>query len=205
MDELPTEEMLPAVLVVLASRPVWAHGIAAICRRFVRTVVVAQARSEDDAKSAVCRYSADVALVDLASPSAVSILHGASQHHGTRLLALGHLGTPAEERAAPRLGASAYVSPEATIDDFIRSIRGSAERERAPSYGRSAVTRRESEVADLVARGFTNGQIADELSISVSTVKNHVHRLLAKLAVASRIEAGAVWRSTNSALDRNWI
>ena len=41
----------------------------------------------------------------------------------------------------------------------------------------------------LVARGQTNQQIAENLVVSVSTVKNHVHRIIKKLGVSDRIQA----------------
>jgi DNA-binding NarL/FixJ family response regulator len=48
---------------------------------------------------------------------------------------------------------------------------------------------REVEVLRLLARGRSNQQIATDLSISVSTVKNHVHRILKKLGVSDRVQA----------------
>jgi non-specific serine/threonine protein kinase len=62
-----------------------------------------------------------------------------------------------------------------------------------PLVGRGSVslTRREEEVADLVARGLTNRQIASELSISEHTVANHVAKILRKLGVASRAQIAA--------------
>jgi DNA-binding NarL/FixJ family response regulator len=54
------------------------------------------------------------------------------------------------------------------------------------------LTRREREVALLVARGLTNGQIASELSVSRSTANNHVARILRKLGLRSRAQI-AVW------------
>lgn len=60
----------------------------------------------------------------------------------------------------------------------------------------AALSPRERQVAALVARGCTNRMIADELRISLPTVKDHVHRALAKCAMASRAElAAAVARS----------
>lgn len=62
-----------------------------------------------------------------------------------------------------------------------------------PSAGPSDnLTRRELEVADLVARGLTNRQIASALSISERTVANHVGKILRKLGVASRAQI-ATW------------
>lgn len=53
------------------------------------------------------------------------------------------------------------------------------------------LTERESEVLALIEEGNTNGQIADELHISTSTVKTHVSNILAKLDVHSRTRAAA--------------
>jgi DNA-binding NarL/FixJ family response regulator len=51
-----------------------------------------------------------------------------------------------------------------------------------------ALTRREQEVALLVARGLTNRQIALELSISEHTVASHVRKILKKLGLRSRAQ-----------------
>jgi DNA-binding NarL/FixJ family response regulator len=48
---------------------------------------------------------------------------------------------------------------------------------------------RESEVLALIARGLTNAQIADELYLSIETVKTYVKRLYAKLDVHNRAQA----------------
>ena len=52
----------------------------------------------------------------------------------------------------------------------------------------SSLTRREREVATLVARGLTNRQISTELSISERTASNHVAKVLKKLGLASRVQ-----------------
>jgi DNA-binding NarL/FixJ family response regulator len=54
---------------------------------------------------------------------------------------------------------------------------------------RQQLTAREMEVLRLLARGLTNREIANVLSISASTAKNHVNSLLTKLEVADRTEA----------------
>ena len=55
-----------------------------------------------------------------------------------------------------------------------------------------ALTGREEEVLAAVARGRTNTEIADELYISLSTVKTHIASLMAKLGARNRVEI-AIW------------
>jgi DNA-binding NarL/FixJ family response regulator len=60
------------------------------------------------------------------------------------------------------------------------------------SVERLGLTAREREVLLLVADGRSNGQIADELVISRKTASVHVSNILAKLGVATRVEAAAL-------------
>jgi uncharacterized protein YjbI with pentapeptide repeats/DNA-binding CsgD family transcriptional regulator len=54
-------------------------------------------------------------------------------------------------------------------------------------------TERERQVLDLIARGCTNGQIAERLGISFATAKWHVSEIISKLGVQSREEVAAYW------------
>lgn len=57
-----------------------------------------------------------------------------------------------------------------------------------PTQYISDLTPREREVAELIARGYTNPQIAAELTITRETAKTHVSNILSKLGVSSRTE-----------------
>ncbi|MEV7008048.1 response regulator transcription factor [Streptosporangium sp. NPDC051022] len=58
----------------------------------------------------------------------------------------------------------------------------------------TGLSRRETEVMELIATGCSNGQIAQHLFLSEKTVKNHVNRIYAKLGADSRVAAIGLWR-----------
>ena len=58
------------------------------------------------------------------------------------------------------------------------------------------LTRREVEILSLVAIGFTNEKIADELYISHNTVKTHIYNIFKKIDVPNRLQA-ALWAAKN--------
>jgi DNA-binding NarL/FixJ family response regulator len=53
------------------------------------------------------------------------------------------------------------------------------------------LTTREQQILDLVAEGLTNRKISSNLSISESTVENHVHHIFMKMAISNRAQAVA--------------
>ena len=55
-----------------------------------------------------------------------------------------------------------------------------------------ALTPREAQVLNLLARGYTNREIAGELVISVKTASVHVSHILRKLGAPNRLEAAAI-------------
>lgn len=61
------------------------------------------------------------------------------------------------------------------------------------------LTRREQEVLALIATGMSNQEIADQLSVGVSTVKSHVSNILSKLQVSSRELAVLTYHAQQSA------
>jgi adenylyl-sulfate kinase len=62
--------------------------------------------------------------------------------------------------------------------------------------GKTNLTLREREVLRMIERGLPNKEIASQLSITVSTVKNHVHQILDKMEADSRGHAAALFRTS---------
>ncbi len=70
-----------------------------------------------------------------------------------------------------------------------------------PSPALRRLTPREFEVAGLVAAGWTNKEIGARLGIGTSTIKEHVHRILAKTGLQSRAAIAAAYVGAPSAAD----
>jgi DNA-binding NarL/FixJ family response regulator len=126
------------------------------------------------------------------------------------LVALGLNEQRQEVIRCGRAGFAGYVPRDASIDALCNAlseivagrlacppeIAGSLLRalfRREPRADESdvdlALTRRESEVLELLGRGFSNKEIGAELCLSVATVKHHVHHVLEKLKLERRAQA----------------
>ena len=71
-----------------------------------------------------------------------------------------------------------------------------------PAQPIEALTDREEQVLVAVARGRTNGEIAEELFITLSTVKTHIASVMAKLGARNRVEI-AIWAYETRRVDRS--
>jgi DNA-binding NarL/FixJ family response regulator len=85
-------------------------------------------------------------------------------------------------------GGDALLSPSITrrlIEDFATRT----DPLEPPAVVLEQLTAREREVLVLVARGLSNGEIAERLVVTEATVKSHVGRILMKLALRDRVQA----------------
>ncbi|MFI6784527.1 response regulator [Micromonospora sp. NPDC050276] len=126
--------------------------------------------------------------------------------------------------AALRAGARGFLLKEAGPDLLSQAVRAAANGDAliAPSVTTrllkafadadpdaprrqpiEALTDREEQVLVAVARGRTNQEIADELYITLSTVKSHVTSLMTKLGVRNRVEV-AMWAYETNRRRRHW-
>ncbi len=80
------------------------------------------------------------------------------------------------------------LSPILTRRLIEEHVRGPAPHDGVPPR-LAALTVRETEVLRRIARGLSNDEIANELVVSPATVKTHINRILAKLALTTRVQA----------------
>lgn len=121
-----------------------------------------------------------------------------------------------------KAGASGFILKDATLDEFLTTIRAVADGEKVlPNHLTESLfsqiieyalkkgkiklkdavrmTKREKEIIVHIGNALTNKEIAKDLNISTFTVKSHVHNILEKLALHSRLEV-ANFSLTNGTL-----
>ena len=92
--------------------------------------------------------------------------------------------------AIRRVHAGGSIHPVQEIVDLLRSAAADRERVQRHAYALAHLTPREREVLALLAEGLSNDAIAERLSISPGTARTTVVRLIAKLGLESRLQAG---------------
>lgn len=113
---------------------------------------------------------------------------------------------------AIRAGASGYLLKDTPREELVKAIRGtiagksyvdpsiagkvldqvSSHQTKAKTTLTSKLTEREIEILRLIAKGFSNADIADKLFLSEGTVRNYVSAILAKLGVPDRTQAAVI-------------
>ena len=90
-------------------------------------------------------------------------------------------------------------STTAEVVRHFTERRTDVDQRQAPDEGRlPSLSRREREIVNLVTHGLRNKELAERLSISEQTVKNHMHKIFDKLGVSDRLELALY------AIHHNW-
>ncbi len=180
--------------------------------------VIATATEVDEAASYL--NAVDIALVNRNLPNnGASALLRLTQEDSFPVKVIVTAVPDSEEEVLRHIeqGASGYVGQTGTLEEIMTTLRSVHANEailppriaaslmtRLATLTRSrgaietgpealdALTGREMEVLELIRRGMSNSEIANELIIEVGTVKNHVHSILKKLEVPSRRAAAAL-------------
>jgi ATP/maltotriose-dependent transcriptional regulator MalT len=139
------------------------------------------------------RHNAAVAAAEAALDAAI-VARAPLEAARSRLILGRALAASGDRRAAVRthtraeaeLAALGANSDRDRAASALRALGAPTPRPRTPIGARSGLSTREHQVANLVAAGRTNRQIAAQLHITENTVETHLRRIFAKLSVSSR-------------------
>jgi DNA-binding NarL/FixJ family response regulator len=200
----------PTTVVIADDHPMVREGLRSILTS-ADVQVIGEATTGSEAIQRVQEVEPDVILMDVRMPdmdglAATEIIH--KERPETAILILTSYETIDYLKRAVLCGAAGYVLKgidRTTLIDAIRIIRnGDSLIDRAllralladvpleePQRHLSieALTEREKTVLQMLARGLSNKEIAQEMQYSVGTIKNHVQRVIDKLGVSDRTQA----------------
>lgn len=213
----------PTRVLIVDDHPVWADGLRTALSAESGIEVVGVASNGQEALTLTSKLQPAVVLLDArlrgqSGPETARLLR--SQFPSIHVLALSAHDDEETVFEMLRAGAGGYllkdVEPEAIAAAIRELVAGGAPM--APSVARKLVrevnrlsmqattltnteglTNREMEVLRLVANGWSNRRIAQELCLSERTVENHLHNIFHKLQVHDRTQAALY------ALRRGWI
>jgi two-component system, NarL family, response regulator NreC len=165
--------------------------------------VVAEAGDVDGAIRYVRGHRPDVLILDLNMPGRASLdalPDIAEACPETRVVVLTMQSEPAFAREAMQAGVLGYILKEAADAELVKAVRLAAHGETylqpdlgarlaaEPAGPPDDLSQRELEILRLIALGYTNAEIADQLVISVRTVESHRAHIQQKLRVTKRSE-----------------
>lgn len=182
-------------------------GLAAILGYEDDIEVVGQASDGKEAVRKAVELSPDVVVMDLMMPkqngtdATAEIL---MKVPNVKILILTSFASLDEVRRALKAGAVGVLQKTISNERLVESIRAARQGKRvlAPEFAKATqadaketsveLTPRQIEVLQLLAKGFTNKDIAQHFDISVNGVKRHLERLFERMGVSTRAEAVAI-------------
>lgn len=173
-------------------------------------IVVGIATNREELVRLASSFHPDVIIIDAGSGELLGAIEELKTH-GTRVVEFAVGNDAAAAIACAERGIDGYVPRNGSLAELFavieRVVRGEivlpppvasilwrrlAERKAHCSVMRCELTRRERETLALIQEGCSNKEIATKLSLSIGTVKNHVHHVLAKLGVDRRTQAATL-------------
>ena len=165
--------------------------------------VVAEAGDVDGARRMVAAHRADVLVLDLNMPGALSLPAIPELARQTAVVVLTMQNDPAFARGALQAGALGYVLKEAADAELVGAVRAAADGRTYLNPGLGArmaaeppqpdgppddLTERELEILRLIALGHTNAEIGGQLYLSVRTIESHRAHIQQKTRRSTRAE-----------------
>jgi len=200
-------------LLVVSDIRLYREGLDGLLRLRETLEVLGTAATASAALDLAGACRPDVVVVDVRMGGGLACIRAITElSPRMAVVAMGVGETDGEYLACAEVGVAGFVPTDGTIDELVASIESAARgelmcstrlaasllrhvgtlaRSRAAPGSAPGLTGRELQILRLLDRHLTNKEIAQQLGIEATTVKNHVHRLLGKLRVRRRREAVA--------------
>jgi DNA-binding NarL/FixJ family response regulator len=198
----------PIRLLIADDHPIVRAGFEGMLAERIDLEVVGEAENGEEAVRLAERLLPDVVLMDLRMPVMDGVQATSKIKKGipqANVLVLTTYDSDADILRAIEAGATGYLLKDTPREELFRAIRAAARGEpvlapsvtarlmqRAQTPTRTALSGREIEVLELVARGGSNKELARELHLSEATVKSHLIHIFEKLGVTDRTAAVTV-------------
>jgi DNA-binding NarL/FixJ family response regulator len=204
--------MSPTRVLIADDHPLFRKGLRTLLNSLLATALVGEATSGASAVEMALALRPDVILMDLQMPEGGglwAIRRLTAEWPEARILVVTLFEDDESVFTALKAGARGYVLKDAEEGEIARALQAVAQGEAifsptiaarlmeyfaaGPASPQPAtfpdLTEREREVLARIARGRSNAEIADELSLSLKTVRNHASNIFNKLQVADRTQA----------------
>ena len=204
-------------LLLIEDNRLLREGITSFIKESSDIRMATAPRTDENISQKIQNFKPTVVLLDLGVRSQnnlhlVKTVRNASS--ATKIIVMGLIPTQGDILDFVRAGVSGFILKDATNGDFLKTIRsvaqgakvlpskltgslfsGIAELTVSRAKESSSIlmesvrmTRRERQVMELIYKGMTNKEIAEQLHLSTYTVKSHVHNILEKLALHTRVQ-----------------
>ncbi|MCG5056087.1 MAG: response regulator transcription factor [Myxococcales bacterium] len=195
----------PIRVMLVEDHPIARLGLRGLLEDDPGFALVAEAADGVEALAVYTTARPDVVVMDLRMPRFDGIQTTAAlcqQDSAVRILVLSSYDSEQDVARIMHAGAKGYVMKEAQGDEVLRAIRQVAEggeylsdsvaRRLHEARTSTALNARERRILELMAKGLSNAQIADMISLKTNTVRVYTSDLFAKLGVGNRAEAVSV-------------
>jgi len=202
-------------LLLIEDNRLLREGLTAMLKKQKDMQVVETVGNGENILAIMRKYKPDILLLDLGlrSRSSLNLVKLVKKNFSTpKIIVMDLIPLQADVFQFVQEGVSGFILKDATVNDFLKTIRSVAKgsqvlpnnltgslfsqivkhavnKSKQSSLMDSVrMTKREKQVIELIAEGCTNKEIAQELHLSTYTVKSHVHNILEKLALSTRVQ-----------------
>lgn len=218
-------------LLLIEDNRLLREGLTAMLKNQQDINVVETVGNGENIVAMMKKYKPEVLLLDLGlrSRSSLNLVKLVKKNFpSSKVIIMDLIPSQADVFEFVQAGVSGFILKDATVSDFLKTIRSVAKGLKVlpsnltgslfsqivehaikgsnPSILLDSVrmTKREKQVIELISEGYTNKEIAQKLHLSTYTVKSHVHNILEKLALNTRVQIAKYahdTRKTKSAFD----